>query len=114
MARAPNALQSALRLCESDKVKDRSEGISAIRTFFSNKENLAVFQETARRDGGGGWVAFFQCLFQLVSLEKRATLRKTANAQSEYLSSVTEQCPIPPQLSRCRGRSPCSPSRDRP
>lgn len=83
MSRAPNGLQAALRLCESDKVKDRSEGVNAIRTFFSNKENLAVFQETAKRDGGGGWIAFFQCLFQVVVLEKKALLKKSANAQSE-------------------------------
>ena len=71
-------LQSALRLYESDKIRDRADGHNRIRDIFSNRENLAAFQETAARDGGAGWVAFFQCLFQVVVLEKKAWLKKAS------------------------------------
>ena len=78
---AVSGLQSALRLYESDKVRERSEGQARIREIFSNRDNLHLFQETASRDGGAGWVAFFQCLFQVVVLEKRACFRKSAGPQ---------------------------------
>ena len=76
-------LQSALKLYASDKVKERTEGSSRIRAIFSDRENLHTFQETARRDGGAGWVALFQCLFQVVVLEKKAWLKKNSGAQSK-------------------------------
>ena len=76
-----SGLQSALRLYESDKVRERADGQSRIREIFSNKENLLVFQVTAARDGGAGWIAFFQCLFQVVVLEKKTCLRKAAGPQ---------------------------------
>ena len=71
-----NGLQAALRLYASDKVKDRQLGGEQVREIFSNRENLDAFQETAQLAGGQGWVAFYQCLFQAVVLEKKAALKK--------------------------------------
>lgn len=83
-------LQSALRLYESDKVRDRAEGHNRIRDIFSNRENLLAFQETASRDGGAGWVAFFQCLFQVVVLEKKGWLKKASGGpQGESTASIS-------------------------
>ena len=76
-------LQAALRLCGSDRVKDRAQGQENVRQIFSNRENLVHFQETASRDSGAGWVAFYQCLFQMVVVEKKAAVRKGASAQGE-------------------------------
>jgi len=69
-------LQSALRAYDSDKVRERAEGAARLREIFSNRENLLSFDRTASRDGGEGWVALFQCLFQVVVLEKKNWLRK--------------------------------------
>ncbi|ORX39340.1 hypothetical protein BD324DRAFT_619326 [Kockovaella imperatae] len=79
---AVSGLQGALKLYGSDKVKERADGHTRIRGIFSDRENLRVFQESARRDGGAGWVALFQCLFQTVIMEKRVFLR-SATAQAE-------------------------------
>ncbi len=78
-----SGLQTALKLCGSDKIKDRSQGQEHVREIFSNRENLIVFQETASKDGGAGWVAFFQCLFQVVVVEKKAAVKKGASVQGE-------------------------------
>ncbi len=89
-----SGLQSALKLCASDKVKDRSQGQEHVREIFSNRENLAAFQETASRDGGAGWVAFFQCLFQVVVVEKKAAVKKGDSAQGGSKSSPTQRSSI--------------------
>lgn len=86
---AVQGLQSALRLYESEKVRDRAEGQNRIRDIFSNRENLLAFQETASRDGGAGWVAFFQCLFQVVVLEKRVWLKKASGGPQGAFSCFT-------------------------
>ena len=83
---AVSGLQGALKLYASDKVKDRADGHTRIRGIFSDRENLRVFQETARRDGGAGWIALFQCLFQAVILEKKAFLKKSGGAQGQSIS----------------------------
>ncbi|ORY28799.1 hypothetical protein BCR39DRAFT_533939 [Naematelia encephala] len=76
-------LQAALKLYSSDKVKERAQGHDAIRGIFSSRENLSNFQETAAKQGGEGWIAFFQCLFQVVVTEKKAALKKGASTQAD-------------------------------
>ncbi|WWD21232.1 hypothetical protein CI109_105716 [Kwoniella shandongensis] len=78
-----SGLQSALRLYSSDKIKDRSQGLEQIREIFSNRENLAIFQETASKEGGAGWIAFYQCLFQVVVMEKKAVVKRGASTQAD-------------------------------
>lgn len=79
-----SGLQTALKLYASEKVKERSQGHEHIREIFGNRENLAIFQETASREGGAGWIALFQCLFQVVVVEKRAVMKKIGSAQGVF------------------------------
>lgn len=83
-------LRSALKLYESDKVKERSQGGELLREIFSSRENLAAFQEAGTKDGGGGWVALFQCLFQAVIKEKKAALKSNATVQGECKRACTD------------------------
>ncbi|KAK8844109.1 hypothetical protein IAR55_006903 [Kwoniella newhampshirensis] len=78
-----SGLQPALRLYSSDKIKDRSQGLEQIREIFGNRENVASFQETASKEGGAGWIAFYQCLFQVVVMEKKAVVKRGASAQAD-------------------------------
>jgi ataxia telangiectasia mutated family protein len=70
-------LSTAIKSYTSSKVNDRKLGHLQIRQIFGNRENLEAFQQTAGREGGAGWVAFYQCLFQGVVIDKRAALRPT-------------------------------------
>lgn len=101
-----SGLQHALTQYDSSKVKERAQGAAALREIFSNRENLEVFQETAARDGGAGWIAFFQCLFQVAVNEKKAYLKPNSTATSEYAPrcrtslfwrklSVVPRCELP-------------------
>ncbi|KLT40283.1 hypothetical protein CC85DRAFT_157894 [Cutaneotrichosporon oleaginosum] len=72
-------LTGALKLYESDKIKDRAQGGALLREIIGNRANLEVLQATANRDGGKGWVALFQCLFASVLLEKKTVIKKTAS-----------------------------------
>jgi ataxia telangiectasia mutated family protein len=83
-----SGLKGALKLYESEKIKDRAQGGELIREILSNRDNLLAFQETAGRDSGGGWIAFFQCLFQVVVTEKRAALKSNASAQGWSRSQI--------------------------
>lgn len=78
-------LQTALSNIESEKITERKAGQDALREIFANRENLLVFQETATLDGGAGWVALFQSLFQGVVLEKKTVLRKPAAVGMSHL-----------------------------
>ena len=87
---AVSGLQTALKSYASEKVKERSEGHSRIRQLFSNPDNLRLFQETASRDGGAGWIALFQCLFLVVSLEKKVYLKKGSGPQGGFRDSFRD------------------------
>ncbi|WVF65515.1 hypothetical protein IAT40_000243 [Kwoniella sp. CBS 6097] len=78
-----NGLQTALRSYQSDKIKERGQGLEQLREIFSNRENINTYQEIAQRDGGAGWVALFQCLFQVVVMEKRLATKAGARAQAD-------------------------------
>ena len=54
-----------------------------------------MFQETASREAGAGWIYFFQCLFQMVVVEKKAAVKKGASVQGEL--------PMCPRLGERRG-----------
>jgi ataxia telangiectasia mutated family protein len=78
-------LSTAIRSYTSEKLKERSQGLEQIRDIFDSRDNVSRFQETASKEGGAGWVAFFQCLFQVVVMEKKAVLKKAASAQGTSL-----------------------------
>nr|ODO03836.1 hypothetical protein L204_00175 [Cryptococcus depauperatus CBS 7855] len=85
-----NGLHSALSLYSSTKIKDRVQGLQKVKDIFSNRENLLVFQAAAAKEGGAAWVAVFQCLFRVVSLEKSLVLKKETNAQAGRLSQAIQ------------------------
>ncbi|KAK6906072.1 hypothetical protein I203_100054 [Kwoniella mangroviensis CBS 8507] len=76
-------LQTALRLSTSEKIKDRTQGIELVREIFSNRENLNAFGETARKEGGAAWIAFYQCLFQTVVMEKKLVVKPGAASTAD-------------------------------
>lgn len=79
-------LSAAVKHYTSDKLKERSQGLEEIRDIFDSRDNVLKLHETAAEEGGAGWLAFFQCLFQVVSIEKKAVLKKGASAQGRYPS----------------------------
>lgn len=72
-------LSGALKLYGSDKVKDRDQGSTLLREILSNRSNVDRLQETASREQGQGWIALFQCLFQVVLLEKKNVVKKLSS-----------------------------------
>lgn len=82
-------LSAAIRLYVSDKLKERSQGLEQIRDIFDSRDNVARFHETASREGGAGWVAFYQCLFGVVVNEKKAVMKKSASAQGTSFIKYT-------------------------
>lgn len=79
-------LSGAVKLYTSDKLKERSQGLEQIKDIFDSRDNVTQFAESATREGGAGWITFFHCLFQVVSTEKKAVLKKAASAQGESRS----------------------------
>lgn len=76
-------LNKALRMYESDKVKERAEGAAQLRAILGDEGNWKRFSESASREGGAGWTALFQGLFQTVVAEKKAVVKANASAQGE-------------------------------
>jgi ataxia telangiectasia mutated family protein len=84
-------LNGALKLYESDKIKDRAQGSSLLREIIGNRSNLELLQATANRDG---WVALFQCLFAAVITEKKTVVKKfAANTESGLTAGESLFCP---------------------
>lgn len=73
-------LNAALKLYDSDKIKDRAEGGLQLRQIFANRDNVLAFAESAGRDSGEGWLSLFQCLFSAVVAEKRKAVRASSAA----------------------------------
>lgn len=84
-------LSGALKLYESDKVKDRMQGGTLLREIISNRDNLEALQATASRDGGKGWIALFQCLFASVLIEKKTVIKKVAANTDSGLPAGTSR-----------------------
>jgi len=70
-------LDRALKLYDSDKIGERTQGSKSLHEIFSNRENLELFQERARVNNGAGWVSLFQVLFTVVLTEKKLVPKKT-------------------------------------
>lgn len=77
-------LSDAIRLYVSDKIKDRVLGLEQLKDIFGSWDNVTQFHETACKEGGAGWVAFYQCLFGVVVMEKRLVLKKAGSATGMY------------------------------
>lgn len=84
MNSAVPGLARALKHYDSDKVRDRTTGAQELREIFSNRGNIEKFQQEAFPDNGAGWVYFFQILFQVVVLEKKAATKRSGVASGEW------------------------------
>lgn len=60
---------------ESDKVKERAEGLAAIREAFAREHVVAHFDEDNK---GKAWVTLFQALFSAVQRERLACTKTSA------------------------------------
>ena len=75
-----NNLRAVLEYLKSDKVKERQEGLSAIRSIFVQDHVVRTFH--VDREGKGDprvWLSVFQGLFSTVLTEKTACARKSAS-----------------------------------
>ena len=75
-----NNLRAVLDNLKSDKVKERQEGLSAIRSLFAQDHVVATFH--IDREGKGDprvWLSVFQGLFTTVLTEKMACAKKSAS-----------------------------------
>lgn len=73
-------LKTVLQNLKSDKIKERQEGLSSIRTVFAQDKVVNNFH--INRDGVGdprAWLSVFQALFQAVLNEKLAVTKKTTS-----------------------------------
>ncbi|KAK2463511.1 hypothetical protein APHAL10511_004262 [Amanita phalloides] len=83
-----NNLRAVLDNLKSDKVKERQEGLAAIRTIFTQDHVVANFH--VDRDGKGDprmWLSVFQALFTAVLTEKTACAKKSASNTAERRAS---------------------------
>lgn len=88
-------LSSALKSYDSDKPTERSRGLVELREIFSNRENVDQFNKGASKHGGEGWVSFFQCLFQAVSLDKKAAIKEAiSNDKKTAAQKPTKTCKL--------------------
>ena len=75
-----NNLRAVLDNLKSDKVKDRQEGLQAIRTIFAQDRVVATFHVDVNGKGNPGmWLPVFQGLFSVVLTEKNASAKKSAS-----------------------------------
>ncbi|KAF8630142.1 hypothetical protein AX15_003095 [Amanita polypyramis BW_CC] len=75
-----NNLRAVLESLKSDKIKERQEGLTAIRTIFAQDHVVAEFH--VNQDGRNDprmWLTVFQALFTTVLTEKIACTKKSAS-----------------------------------
>jgi len=75
-----NNLKTVLQQLKSDRIKERQEGLSSIRTVFAQDKVVANFH--IDRNGNGdprAWLSVFQALFHAVLNEKLACTKKTTS-----------------------------------
>lgn len=72
-------LDKVIRLLKSDKIKERQEGLSSLRTVFARDSAVASLDH----DGNGkAWLLVFQALFGCVLNEKAALLKTTKSGST--------------------------------
>lgn len=82
-----NNLKTVLRNLKSDKVKERQEGLSSIRTVFAQDRVVANFH--INREGVSdprAWLSVFQALFHAVLNEKLAVTKKETSKSASSIA----------------------------
>jgi len=72
-----NNLKTVLHQLKSDKVKERQEGISSLRTVFARDSTVLSLDESG---DGRAWLVVFQALFTSVLNEKSALNKKNTSS----------------------------------
>ncbi|GAA5937662.1 hypothetical protein JCM1841_000247 [Sporobolomyces salmonicolor] len=78
--------QGIIAKLESDKVKERSEGIARCRNFLSSKRNLNALNG----DRNHSWLTTLQTLFHVVILERNASVSKKSAATEKRLDEAAQ------------------------
>ncbi|GAA5895897.1 DNA-binding protein kinase TEL1 [Sporobolomyces salmoneus] len=73
-------------LLESDKIKQRAEGISRCREFLSSKRNFKAFNENRNYS----WLETLQTLFHIVIIERNASVSKKTAATDRRLDEAAQ------------------------
>ncbi|KAI6114823.1 hypothetical protein EDD16DRAFT_1801625 [Pisolithus croceorrhizus] len=67
-------LKTVVDRLRSEKVKERQEGITALRSTFAREDAVYSIED------GRGWLVLYQALFTAVKVEKLDTVKKSAKA----------------------------------
>ncbi|KAI6041258.1 hypothetical protein EDC04DRAFT_2670018 [Pisolithus marmoratus] len=67
-------LKTVVDRLKSEKVKERQEGIAALRSTFAREDAVYSIED------GRGWLVLYQALFTTVKVEKLDTVKKSAKA----------------------------------
>ena len=73
----PSTLTSVLHDLKSEKIKERQQGLIALRTVFSNDRIVLTLDDTGK---GEAWLSVFQALYATVGMEKVASVKKVAQS----------------------------------
>src|SRR5882762_7574502 len=80
-----NNLKTVLHQLKSEKIKDRQEGLSSLRTVFGHDSIVSSLDESGN---GSAWLVVFQAVFTCVLNEKSAiTKTKKPSSSSKNTSS---------------------------
>jgi ataxia telangiectasia mutated family protein len=74
-----NNLKTVLHQLKSEKIKDRQEGLSALRTVFGRDSIVLTLDESGN---GSAWLVVFQALFTCVLNEKSALTKIKKSAKN--------------------------------
>ncbi|BGP25635.1 hypothetical protein Rt10032_c06g2946 [Rhodotorula toruloides] len=83
---ATRDLQEIVFKLESDKIKERAEGVSRLREFLASKRNFNAIN----RDPSHSWIQTLQTLFGVVIKERNAAVSKKAAATDKRLDDATQ------------------------
>lgn len=67
-------LKTVIERLKSEKVKERQEGITLLRSAFAREDAVYSIED------GRGWLVLYQALFTTVKIEKVDTVKKTAKS----------------------------------
>jgi ataxia telangiectasia mutated family protein len=73
-------------LLESDKIKQRAEGINRCRAFLSSKRNFNALNESRNHS----WLETLQTLFHIVIIERNASVSKKTAATDKRLDEAAQ------------------------
>lgn len=71
---------------ESDKIKDRSEGVARCRAFLSSNRNLHALAQDPRHT----WIQALQTMFSVVIKERNSLVQKKTAATEKRLEEATQ------------------------